>query len=87
MSRSVPQPIGCFTEPVRVSRPLEDHPFTRNYVKATADESDGRGPDAFWAAADRARSSPAWSYREVATGHMVPVNRPEALAAILLELS
>ena len=86
-ARRVPQPIGCFTERVRVSRPLEDHPFTRTYIKATDEGSEGRGPDAFWAAAERARSSPAWSYREVATSHMVPVNRPEALAAILLELS
>jgi pimeloyl-ACP methyl ester carboxylesterase len=86
-ARRVSHPIGCFTEPVRVSRPLEDHPFSLTYIKATADGSEGRGPDAFWAAADRARSSPAWSYHEVATSHMVPVNRPEALAAILLELS
>jgi len=86
-ARRVPQPIGCFTERVRVLRPLEDHPFTRTYIKATDEGSEGRGPDAFWAAAERARSSPAWSYREVATSHMVPVNRPEALAAILLELS
>jgi pimeloyl-ACP methyl ester carboxylesterase len=86
-ARRVPHPIGCFTEPVRVSRPLEDHPFTRTYVKATVDGSDGRGPDAFWAAAERAQRSPAWRYREVATSHIVPVNRPEELAAILLELS
>ena len=79
----MPHPAGCFTEPVRLSRPLEDHPFTRTYIKATADG----GTDAFWAAADRARRSPAWSYREVATSHMVPVNRPDELAAILLELS
>jgi pimeloyl-ACP methyl ester carboxylesterase len=83
-ARRVPHPVGCFTEPVRVSRPLEDHPFTRTYIKATAD---GGGPEAFWAAAERARRSSDWSYHEVATGHMVPVNRPEELAAILLELS
>ena len=41
----------------------------------------------FWAAADRARQSPAWRYREIATGHMVPVNRPGELARILLELA
>jgi pimeloyl-ACP methyl ester carboxylesterase len=81
-ARRVPQPAGCFSEPVRVSRPLEDHPFPRTYIKAIAD-----GNDAFWAAADRARRSPAWTYREVATSHMVPVNRPDELAAILLELS
>jgi pimeloyl-ACP methyl ester carboxylesterase len=82
--RRVPHPVGCFTEPVRVSRSLEDLPFTRTYIKATVDDG---GPEAFWAAAERARESPDWSYHEVATGHMVPVNRPEELAGILLELS
>jgi pimeloyl-ACP methyl ester carboxylesterase len=82
-ARRVAHPVGCFTEPVRVSRPLEDFPFTRTYIKATANG----GPEAFWAAAERARRSPDWSYHEVATGHMVPVNRPDELAAILLELS
>jgi pimeloyl-ACP methyl ester carboxylesterase len=86
-ARRVPHPIGCFTEPVHVSRPVEDHPFTRTYIKATADGGDGRRDDPFWAAAERAQRSPAWSYREVATNHMVPMNRPEELAAILLELS
>ena len=46
---------------------------------------DPAGP--FWAAADRAQRSPAWRYREVATGHMVAVNRPRELARILLELA
>ena len=41
----------------------------------------------FWAAADRARQSPAWRYREITTGHMVAVNRPGELVRILLELA
>jgi pimeloyl-ACP methyl ester carboxylesterase len=85
-ARRVPHPIGCFTEPVRLPRPLEDYPFSRTYVKATADEREGAGT-AFWAAADRARRSPAWSYAEIATTHMVPVNRPAELAEILLRLA
>jgi pimeloyl-ACP methyl ester carboxylesterase len=28
-ARRTPQPAGCFTEPVRLARPLEDYPFTR----------------------------------------------------------
>ena len=27
-------PVGCFTEPVRLRKPLEEYPFTRTYVKA-----------------------------------------------------
>lgn len=84
-ARRTPHPIGCFTEPVRLSRPLEDFPFTRTYIKATEDAPDAPGAKAFWAAADRARSSPAWKYREIATNHMVASNRPNELAHILLE--
>ena len=85
-ARRTPQPAGCFTEPVRLARPLEDYPFTRTYIKATGDpRPEPGGP--FWAAADRARRSPAWRYREIDTGHMIPGNRPGHLARLLLELT
>ena len=71
---------------MHLSRPLEAFPFTRTYVKATADEPDAPGSGVFWAAADRARQSPAWRYREIATNHMIPSNRPDELVALLLEL-
>jgi pimeloyl-ACP methyl ester carboxylesterase len=84
--RRTPQPVGCFTEPVRLARPLEDYPFTRTYIKATGElRPEAGGP--FWAAADRARHSPAWRYREIATNHMIPSNRPEDLVRLLLELT
>ena len=35
--RRTPHPVGCFTEPVRLARPLEDYPFTRTYIKATGE--------------------------------------------------
>ena len=85
-ARRTPQPAGCFTEPVRLVRPLEDYPFTRTYVKATGEpRPDPGGP--FWAAADRAAHSPAWRYREIATSHMIPSNRPDDLVRLLLELT
>jgi pimeloyl-ACP methyl ester carboxylesterase len=125
-ARRTPHPAGCFTEPVRLARPLEDYPFTRTYIKATgeprpgsggpgpggsepgAPESRGPGPGGaesggpgsrgaesggpgsggpFWAAADRATASPAWRYHEIATNHMIPSNRPEELARLLLDLA
>jgi hypothetical protein len=85
-ARRTPHPAACFTEPVRLARPLEDHPFTRTFIKATGEPRPERA-DPFWAAADRARQSPAWRYREVATGHMIPNNRPADLVRLLLELS
>ena len=85
-ARRTPHPAGCFSEPVRLARPLEEYPFTRTYIKATGEpRPEPGGP--FWAAADRARQSPAWRYREIATSHMIPSNRPEELAGLLLELA
>lgn len=84
--RRTPHPVRTLTEPVHLARPLEEYPFTRTYIKATGEPRPEPG-GAFWAAADRARDSSAWSYREIATNHMIPANRPEELAAMLLELA
>ncbi|MEJ8279643.1 alpha/beta hydrolase [Pseudonocardia spirodelae] len=81
--RRSPQPIGTFTEPVRLSRPVEEWPFGRTYVRATREDVTG---GAFTAAAGRARESAAWRYAEIDTHHLVPQNRPHELAALLLEL-
>lgn len=81
--RRTSHPVGCFTEPVRLPRPLEEYPFGRSYIKATQEEE----PSAFWSAANHAQSSAAWQCHEIATNHMVPVNRPGELASILLQLA
>ncbi|WP_333768940.1 alpha/beta fold hydrolase [Streptomyces sp. IBSBF 2435] len=84
-ARRTPQPIGTFTEPVRLTRPLEDYPFTRTFIKATGEpRPEPAGP--FWAAADKVSKSAAWRYREIATSHQIPSNRPGELADLLLEL-
>ncbi len=85
-ARRTPHPARCFSEPVRLARPLEDHPFTRTYIKASA-EPRTEPPSPFWAAADRASTSPAWRYREIATTHMIASNRPGDLARLLTEPS
>jgi pimeloyl-ACP methyl ester carboxylesterase len=82
--RRTPHPIRCFTERVRLARPLEDHPFSRTYLRATADPQD---TPAFAAAAAHARTSPAWRYHELATTHLVPHNRPGELVDLLLQLA
>ncbi|WP_214407962.1 alpha/beta fold hydrolase [Pseudonocardia lacus] len=81
--RRVPQPLGTFTEPVRLSVPLEDRGLGLTYVRATADP-DGATFEPF---ARRAREHPAWRYHEIATTHVVPENRPDELAAILRTLA
>jgi pimeloyl-ACP methyl ester carboxylesterase len=86
-ARRVPHPIGCFTEPVRLARPLEEFAFSRTYIKATQVPPTDVGADALWRAAERAKASPAWRYHELATTHMVPSNRPDELTELLLELA
>jgi pimeloyl-ACP methyl ester carboxylesterase len=80
------QPIRCFVEPVRLLQPLEGYPFTRTYIKATG-EPRPEQPHPFWEAADRVSKDPSWRYREIATNHMIPSNRPVELAELLLELT
>jgi len=81
-------PVGCFTEPVRLAKPLEDFPFTRTYVKAVQEPraATGTGNSAFWRAAEYAQGHPAWRYREIDTDHMIPINKPKEMVELLLEL-
>ena len=85
-ARRGPHPRGCFTEPVFLARPLEQFDFSRTYVKATLNPKTDLGAEALWRAAERAKQSSAWTYREIATTHMVPSNRPAETAAILLDV-
>jgi pimeloyl-ACP methyl ester carboxylesterase len=80
-ARRVAHPVACFTESVRLERPLEEYPFERTYIRASADSRD---TPAFEAAAAHARSSAAWHCHEISTSHMVASNRPAELTAILL---
>lgn len=82
-------PVGCFTEAVRLRKPLEDFPFTRTYVKALQEPraAAGTGASAFWRAAEYAKTNQAWRYREIDTDHMIPINRPTEMADLLLELT
>jgi pimeloyl-ACP methyl ester carboxylesterase len=84
--RRTPQPLACFTERVRLSRPVEDWPVERTYVRATVTDPGTQPNPAFEAAAARARGSAAWRYAEIATTHLVPQNRPRELADLLLDL-
>jgi pimeloyl-ACP methyl ester carboxylesterase len=85
-ARVNPQPSATFYDPVSVPVALEDYDFTRTYIRATKDPRWAPGTPK-WLTAERVKESPRWRYREVATSHSVPANRPEELAALLLELS
>ncbi|OED37639.1 hypothetical protein AB833_22830 [Chromatiales bacterium (ex Bugula neritina AB1)] len=84
--RRTSQPGATFAEPVSLSAPLEQQGCSLSYIKAVADETET--PDsAFWRAARAADASPQWNYFEVETNHMVAINRPGELAAILLTIA
>ena len=85
--RSVPHPIACAYDPIWLHQPLEDFPFGRTYVKATANDADEVGEACFRAAAERAKASERWRYREIDTNHMLLANRPEEVTRLLLEVT
>lgn len=87
LARRSLQPVRTLTEPVRLTRPLEDLPLGRTYVKALGDPRSPSGPDAFYDAADRVRDDPRWRYVESTSNHMIPQNRPRELADLLLTLA
>lgn len=85
-ARRTPQPAATLTEPVYLAQPIEDYAFKRTYIRANVAEDD---PvlGALSRCAMRALASPAWTYREIATTHMVASNKPQELAAMLLEIA
>ncbi len=85
-ARRANQPVATFTEPVTLQTPVESQPFTRTFIKATSDPNE-HPESGFWQAARHAEASPAWSYHEIATNHMVPMTRPAELAQILLDVA
>lgn len=86
-ARRVPHPVRCFTEAIRLAKPIEDFKFGLTYIKATADSREAPGGNAFWDAADHASSSGRWRYYEIASNHMVASNRPQELATLLAAIS
>jgi pimeloyl-ACP methyl ester carboxylesterase len=80
------QPIRCFVEPVRLVSPLEEYSFSRTYIKATGEPRPAESHP-FWEVSDRVKDDPRWRYREIATNHMIPSNRPGEMTEMLLELA
>ena len=96
--RRSPQPVATFTEAVRLPVSLETWAQQTNtkaetsgnkrlsYIKATADDSETTD-SAFWQAARAAQQSEHWNYFEVATNHMVAINRSQELVQLLMDIS
>jgi pimeloyl-ACP methyl ester carboxylesterase len=86
-ARAVSQPIATAYDPVRLHQALDNFPFGRTYVKATLGDAEEVGEPHFRAAAEHAKTSNKWRYREIETNHMLLANRPHEVAALLLELA
>lgn len=82
--RRVGHPSACFREPVRLRTPLEQRGISLTYIKATGEPRPEGTGGPFWVAADYTKSHPSWRYDEIATNHMIPFNRPQELAKILV---
>jgi pimeloyl-ACP methyl ester carboxylesterase len=85
--RALPHPLATVYDAIALHQPVEDFPFGRTYVKATKSDIDELGEKCFREAAERARTSDRWRYREIDTNHMMLANRPEEVTALLLEVS
>jgi pimeloyl-ACP methyl ester carboxylesterase len=81
MPRFTPHPLGTLTEKLTYSTPLEDQPFSRTYILATAPSRPH-----FAAACASIEHHPAWRVEKIATGHDIMITRPEELTQILLNL-
>jgi pimeloyl-ACP methyl ester carboxylesterase len=81
-------PIGTLQEKLHLSKPLEEQPFTRTYVKAALPPQPppGEPQGNFWNAAARVRNHPAWRYAQVPGGHGMHRESPETVAGLLLDL-
>jgi pimeloyl-ACP methyl ester carboxylesterase len=86
MSKLVSQPRRTLEEKLSLSVPTEKQPFNRTFIKAERSPRTDGPSVALWRAADRVRIDPAWNYLGIDTGHMVQIEKPEQVAAMLLEL-
>jgi len=82
-----PHPRATQVERLHLAKPTESQAFSRTFIKATKGTRVTSGPGSgIWKAADRVRENPAWTYREIDTGHLVQAEKPIELTEILLSL-
>jgi pimeloyl-ACP methyl ester carboxylesterase len=77
----VPQPVGCFTEKLKLTGARE-RIGKKAYIRAAAYPNPG-----FDKAHARVKGDPSWRTYEAPCGHDVMVDMPERLAEILLEVA
>ena len=84
-SRSTPQPIGTYTQPLRLKNPARESlpklGIVCSFSLAQVQQMIAGGHPLF-----RELSGPEWRFVELPTGHWPMFSRPEELAELLLEL-
>jgi pimeloyl-ACP methyl ester carboxylesterase len=78
-ARITAQPLLTFLQPVRFTAALT---YPRTYIRCAAS---GSMASPFHRFGERARTDPAWRYRELATGHGAMLSLPRETADLLLE--
>ncbi|MPY69754.1 MAG: alpha/beta fold hydrolase [Alphaproteobacteria bacterium] len=79
--RCTPQPFAVMEQKISLTGAWERIP-RKIYIRAGAYAN-----SPFGRFAERCRDDPAWRYEEIACGHEIMVEKPDELAAILLELA
>jgi pimeloyl-ACP methyl ester carboxylesterase len=82
-ARRVYHPRATLEEPVSLSVPLEERPFSLTYIVATGRPDPG---PIFDRTAERLRTNPRWTVREIGGGHNMIYTNPAGLAGLFLEL-
>jgi ribulose-5-phosphate 4-epimerase/fuculose-1-phosphate aldolase/pimeloyl-ACP methyl ester carboxylesterase len=81
--RRVMQPRATLEEKVKLTMPLEERLFSLTYLVATGRPDPGA---VFEATAERLRTNPRWTVREIGGGHVMTRTNPEGLSRLFLEL-
>lgn len=76
-AKATPQPVGTFTQKLRVTGAYLSVP-RKTFIVAT-------GWDGFEKIADGYRRDPAWTVREIAGGHDVAIDAPDELTEMLID--
>jgi pimeloyl-ACP methyl ester carboxylesterase len=76
-----PQPLQAFVQPVHLTNRTA-RALPRTLISCTVEQLPGHA-----ALARRVRAEPGWRYREIATGHDAMITAPQAVAALLMELT
>ena len=84
LSKMVPQPLAASSQPIQLGDPAAAA-LPRAFIFCTEEKGTAE-EDPLVRIAERVRSDPAWSFREVADNHLAPVNAPQLTAEALLSL-